>query len=150
MKIIFSLLLFVFCSVECNQKHLQALNVLQEDIVIIYEASTRGFYEKTWITRDSISFSTDRNLKEIVTSKCKSDDWNELMGFLNEVELESLPQLEPPTKMHQVDGAPMATLSIKKGDEIYETKVFDHEHPPKAISQLVNKVLSIKEIMTKQ
>jgi len=150
MKIIFSLLLFVFCSVECNQKHSQALNVLQEDIVIIYEASTRGFYEKTWITKDSISFSTDRNLKDFVSSKCKNEDWGELIMLLNEVEIESLPNLEPPTKLHQVDGAPMATLSIEKGDEIYETKVFDHGHPPKAISQLVNKVLSIKEIMTKQ
>jgi len=150
MKIVFSLLIFVFCSVECNQHHSQSLTKIQKDIIITYEASTRGFYERTWVTSDSISFSTDRNLKEIVTSKCKSEDWNELMGFLNEVELESLPQLEPPTKMYQVDGAPMATLSIEKGDKIYETKVFDHGHPPKAISQLVNKVLSIKEIMTKQ
>ena len=150
MKIVFSLLIFVFCSVECNQHHSQSLNKVQKDIIITYEASTRGFYERTWVTSDSISFSTDRNLKEKITSKCKMEDWTELMGLLSEVEIESVAQLEAPTKMHQFDGAPMATLSIQKGNEIYKTNVFDHGHPPKAISKLVNKVLSVKDMATKQ
>ena len=150
MKIVFSLLIFFFCSVECNQRYSQYQNGIQEDIVITYEASTRGFYEKTWVTKDSIFFSTDRNLEQFASSKCNGEDWEALMELLNEVEFESLSKLEAPTKMHQFDGAPMATLSIQKGHEIYKTNVFDHGHPPKAISKLVNKVLSVKDMTTKQ
>jgi hypothetical protein len=34
-------------------------------------------------------------------------------------------------------------------EDTYETQIFDHGHPPKTISALVNKVLSLKEMMSK-
>ncbi|HEX9825424.1 MAG TPA: hypothetical protein VGA80_02410, partial [Flavobacteriaceae bacterium] len=63
MKIIFSLLVIVICSIECNRQHSQNSNQVQDDMVITYEANTRGFYEKIWITKSSVSFSNDRSLK---------------------------------------------------------------------------------------
>lgn len=150
MKFFFGLLVLIFCFNECHEKHSQISNYQEQDgMVITYEASTRGFYEKTWITKDSVLFSNDRNLKTVITSKCKSEDWKALMDLVKGINVEKLSELEAPTKMHQVDGAAMATLKVELNNEVYETNIFDHGHPPKVISQLVNKVLSIKEMMAK-
>lgn len=149
MKIIFSLIALIICSNECNQQHSQISNQEQDDMIITYEASTRGFYEKTWITKDSISFSDDRSLEKVTVLKFEKADWDILIDLVNELNIKTLPDLEAPTKMHQVDGAAMATLTVEINKNAYQTKIFDHGHPPKAISKLVNKVLSIKEVMAK-
>lgn len=52
--------------------------------------------------------------------------------------------------MHQVDGAAMATLTVEINRKTFETTIFGHGHPPKVISSLVKKVLSMKEMMAKQ
>jgi hypothetical protein len=150
MKILFSLLILVFCFNECNKQHSQISNYQEhDDMVITYEANTRGFYEKIWVSKDSVSFSNDRNLKTSTASKCKSEDWKALTTLVNEIALEKLSELEAPSKMHQFDGAALATLKVERNNEVYETNIFDHGHPPKAISQLVKKVLSIKDMMSK-
>ena len=135
---------------ECKQQYSQASNLVQEKIRISYEASTRGFYERTWATRDSVSFSTDRNFNEIVSSKCKIEVWDVLISLLDEIDVKSLSKLEAPTKMHQVDGAAMATLTVEINRKTSETTIFRHGHPPKVFSSLVKKVLSMKEMMAKQ
>ena len=150
MKLFFSILILVALSGECNQQHSRTSIQKQNLMSITYEVSTRGFYEKIWINKDSISFSNDRGLKNVMTSKCSDGDWEALVNLVNDVDLEEFPNLEAPTSMHQYDGAAMAMLLVESDDETYKTKVFDHGHPPKAISQLVNKVLSMKEMMAKQ
>ncbi len=149
MKILFSLIVLFICSNECHHNNSRSSVHAQDDMVITYEASTRGFYEKTWITKDSVSFSNDRNLATVKVVKCEGSDWNELTTLIKDINVEELPKLEAPSKMYQVDGAAMATLKIEMNNEVYETNIFDHGHPPKAISKLVNKVLSIKEDMAK-
>ncbi len=147
MKMLFSLVVLVVLSKDCNQQDPQTSMELQDDMTIIYEASTRGFFEKIWVTKDLISFSSDRSLKEVAGTKCNSKDWDTLVTLIKDINIEGLPELEAPSKMYQVDGAAMATLTVKINDETYQTKVFDHGHPPKTIAKLVNKVLSMKEKM---
>lgn len=147
MKIVFGLIILLIFSKDCNQKHLQASNFDNEKMTISYEASTRGFYEKTWITKDSVYFSYDRSLKKVTVSKCEGSDWDYLVSLVKEINVEKLSELEAPSKKYQVDGAAMSTLTINLNNESYQTKIFDRGNPPKVISELVNKVLSIKEVM---
>lgn len=149
MKLVFSLLFMFLLSNECHHKDSKFDKLSQDNISLTYEASTRGFYEITEITKDSILFSNDRNLKDFIVSKCNSEDWNELIQLLKKIDLKSLSQLDAPTTKHQVDAAAMATFSVKVNDETYETNVFDHGYPPKPILALVNKVLSMKEMVAK-
>jgi len=134
---------------ECHQHDSQISFSAQHDIRFTYEASSRGFYEITEVTKDSILFSNDRNLKEVEVFTCNANDWNKLIELLNEIDVKSISQLEAPTNKRQVDAAAMATFSVKIDNETYETNVFDHGYPPKPISALVNKVLSMKENMAK-
>jgi hypothetical protein len=133
-----------------QQINSETLSISQEPMRITYEASTRGFYEKIWITKDTISFSTDRSLKTVTTFKCHKEDWDSILELTNILNLNILPTLNAPTNMRQVDGAAMATLKIELQNEVYKTNIFDHGHPPKTIAELVNKVLSIKEMLPKQ
>ena len=149
LKILCGLFVLVILSKDCNQPPPQFSKELQDHMTIIYEASTRGFYEKTWVSKDSVSFSTDRDLSTVMVSKCEREDWITLDTLLKEINLQELPELEAPSKKYQVDGAAMATLTIEQNNETFQTKIFDHGNPPKAIAKLVNKVLSMKEIMAK-
>ena len=119
-------------------------------ITFIYEQMTRGFYEKIWIDQNSITFSNDRALKETKTSDCTKEDWERLLTYFKSIDINSISELEAPTKMHQYDGAAMATLKIEIDDESYQTNIFDHGHPPGIIAELVNKLLSMKKMMEKE
>lgn len=149
MKLLFGLLFILLFSNECHQHASQISFTTQEEMSFTYEASSRGFYEITEVTKDSILFSNDRNLKEVKVFPCNANDWNELIELSKEIDVKSISELEAPTKKHQVDAAAMATFSVKIDNETYETNVFDHGYPPKPISALVNKVLSMKENMAK-
>lgn len=149
MKLVFGLLFIFLFSNECHQHASQISFSAQDDIRFTYEASSRGFYEITEVTKDSVLFSNDRNLKEVEVFHSYAEDWSGLIELLKEIDVKSISQLEAPTSKHQVDAAAMATFSVKINTETYETNVFDHGHPPKPISTLVNKVLSIKEKMAK-
>ncbi|MFC4721501.1 hypothetical protein ACFO5O_04145 [Geojedonia litorea] len=154
MKVILNFIVFMVMSNACNDKVTTNIpeNLIQENtnLQVSYKATTRGFYEKVWITKDSIYMTNDRNSQHVISQAINVDFWNELLALVHKTDLQQLEKLEPPTKMYQVDGAAMATIEVATNHEVFKTKTFDHGHPPKAISVLVNKVLSVKEILAKQ
>lgn len=119
------------------------------DMVVTYQAATRGFFEKIWVNQKSINFSNDYNLTVNHKSDCDEKDWNELINLIKKIDVTSLPNLEPPSKTNQYDAAPAATLEIGLQGKIYKTAVFDHGNPPKSIEDIVNKVLSMKKLVEK-
>jgi len=149
MKLLYSYFILILFSSECTQQHPKSSVQQTQPTAIVYEGSTRGFYEKIWVTKDSISFSNDRELKDVIAKRCPSKDWDTLVNLIGNISVKELPDLKAPTSMHQVDRAPMATLSVKVGNDIYQTNVFDHGEPPKPIVPLVDKLLSMKEMMAK-
>ena len=147
---------------ECDQKQIKTTsqdpmtedvttnsNREQGELMLTYEATTRGFFEIIWITKDSISFSNDRAMEVKKTIACPAEDWNELMELYSTVDINTLPELEAPSKDYQFDGAAMATLKVNANEDEFKTNIFDHGRPPKTILLLVNKVLSMKKIAEK-
>ncbi len=155
MKVLFCLLTILMLNTECDQnKTSEASNtnlnsensiIMQDYSKISYEASTRGFYEKVWITKDSIIVTGDRNHVASMSYPTPEKDWNELTKLLKDVDVTEMPNLEAPTSMRDHDGAAFATLAVFEGDNETKSNTFDHGHPPKAIEPVVNKVLSMKE-----
>ena len=121
-----------------------------ETINIVYRASTRGYFEMIWIEGNVMKYTSDRNLKEISRHTLSAEQRSELIALYNELDVKSIPSLEPPTKTFLHDAAAMATLEITEGEEVYKTNGFDHKNPPKPIALFVDKVLSIKETVAKQ
>jgi hypothetical protein len=124
-------------------------DLTQEYSKVWYEATTRGFYEKIWVTKDSITITADRNQMVSTSYLTLEEDWNELMNLLKTVNVSELPDLEAPTSMRHYDGAAIATLAVSMGKTEIKSNNFDHGHPPKAIEAVVNKVLSMKEMHEK-
>lgn len=156
MKILFSLLAIMMLNKDCDQNKSvdtssEAINsekmseATQAYTKIWYEATTRGFYEKIWVTQDSITVTNDRNHMTSMNYPTPAEDWNELMTLLKNVDVASMPDLEAPTTLRHHDGAAFATLAVFQNETETQSNSFDHGHPPKAIEAVVNKVLSMKE-----
>lgn len=164
MKVLFTVLALLVLNKECDNKNTAKTNIdtteqaqktassnaIQNTMTITYEANTRGFYEKVWISQEAINSTTSRDQKAEINKACPEADWNELMRLVSEVDIDGLASLEAPSKAFQYDGAAMATLKITQGDLVYTTPLFDHGNPPKAIAEVVKKVLSLNEMVKKQ
>ncbi|WP_223032545.1 META domain-containing protein [Hanstruepera marina] len=124
--------------------------VKEHDMLITYQAATRGYFEKIWINQKSINFSNDYNLKIVNQANCPSNEWDDLINLIKGIDITKLPDLEAPSKTNQYDAAAGATLEIGLQGNVYKTAVFDHGNPPKSIEQIVNKVLSMKKLAEKQ
>ncbi|WP_370390192.1 hypothetical protein [uncultured Winogradskyella sp.] len=122
----------------------------QENLAVVYSASSRGFFEYIKITESETILSEDRYLKSIRTYPTKSKDWEALVKFIDSTDYKKFKTLEAPTGKRLYDGAAHALLTIVDGKEELTTPSFDHGHPPKDILNFVAKVLSIREDLQKQ
>lgn len=117
----------------------------QDNLYIIdYTAQSRGLFQQIIISDQIVSIQKDRNSKPI-SHPYSNSDWAKLITLLDNVNIESISKLEPPSKAHQYDGAAIATLKITYKGKTYKTQSFDHGNPPKKIEALVNEILSISQ-----
>ncbi len=136
--------------VEAKRVPEERNSTVLNDLNIIYNATTRGFFERIWIEGSTLRYTTDRALEDIREYEIPKEHLEELITIYGQTEIEALPDLEPPSKAFAYDGAAMGTLEVTEGELVYKTKIFDHGNPPKPINKLVTKVLSIKETLEKQ
>lgn len=111
---------------------------------ITYTAISRGYYKNATYKNNTITYQKNRDEKPL-SIKCSNEDVKKLNGLLQKLDLSILPKLDSPTKAHQYDGAPGATLRVEHSGNSYETVTFDHGNPPKEISELVNLILALSE-----
>ena len=149
MKILFAILLTLISTKECDSNKKESL-IAQEETVIIYQAISRGYFEEIKLENKKLTYSNDRNREIYVTYPFSRKDWEDCLKLLSEIEISSLPHLEAPTSMREVDGAAHANLTIIKGNKETLSNTFDHGHPPVSIKPLVEKLLSIKKMVIKQ
>nr|WP_321221473.1 hypothetical protein [uncultured Psychroserpens sp.] len=165
MKLIICMLIMLISAKECDNNKAEidsqtktesnlsanmSQKQAQDDKVLNYRAATRGFYLEIWIEGDTIKYTSDYNLKDIHTHQIPTEEKEALMDLVNQFDEKQLPTIESPSKKHQYDGAPIATLKITIGDETYKSLGFDHGNPPKLIYPIVEKMLSIKTMIEKQ
>ena len=90
-----------------------------------------------------VSISKDRNGNDKpVAAEISDKDWEELVGYFETVDLDSLATLKAPTEKRFYDGAAIADLKVTYSDKTYQTESFDHGFPPVAIKKLVDKINS--------
>lgn len=163
MKVIICLVFMLVSAKECNNKNqnlnedasettteLTEMRAAQDDLEITYRASTRGYFELITIKGDSMSFTKDYNLKRIHKFVIPSKEKEAFVKLLSEIDITKLSELEAPSKTHQYDAAPAAFLKVTKGEKEYMTPSFDHGNPPKAISNIIENILSIKTMFEKK
>lgn len=135
---------------KANDNIILELRKRQSEITVIYKATTRGTFKYLEVNKDSIITSKDYSLKLKQTVSTPENTWDNLESEINAIDLNSLTNLEAPTKAHQYDGALGATLTINNNGNSFTTPIFDHGNPPKSIENIVNKVLSMAKLTKKQ
>jgi len=137
MKLFTMIFLSLFVGKSCTG---QTKNDLKT-AVLEYNASTRGFYQKIQIQDQMATVSKDRSGNDKpVASKISDKDWNELIGYFETLNLDSLETLKAPTEKRFHDGAAIASLKVTYKDKTYQTAAFDHGNPPESIKKLVDKI----------
>jgi len=137
MKLFLMIFLSVFLSKSCSSQTKNDLNAA----IVEYTANTRGFYQKITIENQMVTVSKDRSGNEKpVATKISDKDWKELVGYFENIELDSLSRLKAPTEKRFHDGAAIANLKVTYKNKTFETSAFDHGFPPEAIKKLVNKI----------
>lgn len=128
--------------------NIASANKMTQDkkITFDYNANSRGFYLSVNISNIDpvLTVSNVRGMKPAKQSYT-DEEWNQLTRALETIQVDSLPDLEPPSKKFQFDGAAMATLTVYIDGNTYQTPIFDHGNPPKEIQELVNLLLSFTE-----
>lgn len=119
------------------------------DKTIIYKALSRGTYLSLEIKGNTLSYQKSHS-EEASTHTVESRKLNEISRALENISLESLSKLEPPSKKHQFDGAEIASLEVITNETSYKTPAFDHGNPPKEISTLVELIISLTPNKEKQ
>ena len=130
-----------------KEKTQKKTEILEE---ITYLAVSRGLYLSITIVNDSISFTNNSQVKSEAVYVIPQSEKEVLISLISDINEKSLPHLEAPSKMHQFDGAAIATLELTSTNNSYKTVAFDHGNPPKPIKAVVEKMLSIKSMIEKQ
>ena len=131
-------LLFLIITFGCSSAQVSTTNIL-----IKYEAYTRGSFIEITTVLNTISLNSNEGLKEFELSKKQKE---EILKNLNEVDLINLKNFTPPSTKSYADAALQATLSISNNGETYKTQTFDHGNPPKELKPLIDFLFKIVEL----
>ncbi|MGH1385392.1 hypothetical protein [Kordia sp.] len=146
--VLFSLTLFTNgCNDEETKK--KAIKTAEDDIIVTYEAMSRGFYEEVQVSKIALKTTKDVNKKQYNTYDCSEEDWNEIVALLKKVDAEKLKTLKAPSSKRLHDGAPHAVLTIKYKDTEVSLNSFDHGNPPKELMAIVSKILAMAKAVDK-
>ena len=86
---LFSIFLFTKGCNDSNSEN-TTIKSAQDDISIVYEASTRGFYQKIQLNKKEIVISKDRNGNIVLTKNCSAKDWDEVVALLDKIDSEKI------------------------------------------------------------
>jgi heat shock protein HslJ len=119
----------------------------ENDYIIEYVATTRGFYTQVIIKNGIMSIQKDRDHKAPVeTIVCSKENLETLNTLLNKIDFKKLSEYEGPTKKRLYDGAAIANLKITSLDNEYATPSFDHGYPNSNIKEFVNTITSMAKM----
>lgn len=117
----------------------------QNELKLIYQAHTRGFFEEVSITEKSMVFLNNRNRINPINGSVTSEEWKVCIDLVDTIDLKSISQLTAPSNLRKTDRVPFAHLSIIKNGDTIKSSDFDHKNPPKELKELVDLIISIKE-----
>jgi hypothetical protein len=142
--------MFLFTK-ECNDAASETATVksAQDDILITYEASTRGFYQNIQLSKEEITIAKDRSGKTI-TKECSKTDWDDIVKLLDLIDAEKLG--ENPANEEDIarDAAIPATMTIKYKDKTLTSNTFSHGKPPTTLAALVTKLQAMAKAVENQ
>jgi hypothetical protein len=122
---LFFVFLFSSCSAQSDAP----------EMVIKYDAFTRGSSIEYSVTKDSITYKDNQGSRNL---KMSSKLWKELLELTSEFEVSKIATFIPPSNERISDKALHASLIIIINDKEYASQTFDHGSPPKELESLLS------------
>ena len=110
-----------------------------------YKAATRGANFEYIINNERIVVNSmgldQKNGERAITLQ----ERNQMMALVDEMELDEIGTLIPPSNNSATDRALIASLKVSKDGKIYESSSFDEGNPPMEIKPLIDKIVALVE-----
>jgi len=140
-----TILLLTILATSINKCSSSDAKALKEDLVIEYDAQTRGSFSKIIIKNDSLVVMEKTLSKgEVINYYPLSDkDWKLLVKEVQKIDKNKIKSFEAPTSKRAVDAARATKTRVIYKQEVYESNEFDEGAPPKEIKNLVDTIVSL-------
>ena len=120
-------------------------NVQDSPDLMVYEASSRGYFYRIEVDQESIRVFEDRSLESYRQRKVQPIEWQELLRQLGDLHPDTLAELEVETEQSATDRSAIGVFSMQKGTRSYETPAFDDNNPPESLKALIALMRALAE-----
>lgn len=142
MKYLFVLFSLTLFAKGCDDKKSDEETVknAQDEISILYEASTRGFYQKVTLNKDQLSLTKIRGGKVSAQQEMSEEDWSAIVQLLDKIDSEKLKKNYINPDDLGRDAVIPAKLQVSYKENIVTNVEFGLGNPPEALAALVAKI----------
>lgn len=99
-----------------------------------YSVKSRGYFNEVMVDSTSVVIQTNETLGSF---DIPDGLWRDLTDTMNELDLNLLKELKPPSDDRDRDAALAAKLKVKAGNKTYYSPDFDRGNPPEEIRELI-------------
>lgn len=109
----------------------------QNVVSIKLTEATRGVHKEIFITEKKCEITDNSQTKKKVIS---AQTWQRVSTICEKIALENLSKYESSSRKRANDAALQATLEIATKNKMYQSNIFDHDNPPKELSDLIKEL----------
>lgn len=138
-----TLILFTVLTVIVNKCSSSDTKTLREELIIEYDAKTRGSQSKVIIKNDSLVVMEEGKQQGVFYYSLSDKEWNSLIKEIQKIDRTQIKNFKAPTNKRAVDATRTAQIRVLHNENIYESNLFDEGAPPAELKPLVDKVVGL-------
>ena len=138
-----TIILLTVLATSINKCSSSDTKALKQELVIEYDAQTRGSQSKVIIKNDSLIIAEQGRKEGVFYYKLSDEDWNSLIKEVQKIDRDKIKTFKAPTNKRAVDAARTAQIRVLHKEDLYESNLFDEGNPPTELKALVNKVAGL-------
>lgn len=130
-------------AITVNKCSSSGVKALSEELVIEYEAKTRGSQSKVIVKNDSLVVMEEGFKQGVFYYRLSDKDWNSLIKEVQKIDRSKINTFKAPTNKRAVDASRTAQIKVLHNKDIYESALFDEGTPPTELKSLVDKIVEL-------
>ena len=138
-----TIILLTILATSINKCSSSETKTLKQDLVIEYDAKTRGSQSKVIIKNDSLIVMEEGLKQGIFYYKLSDKDWESLIKEVQKIDRAKIKTFKAPSEKRAADAARTAQIRVLHKDDVYESNLFDEGTPPVELKTLVDKVADL-------
>lgn len=109
----------------------------QNIVSIKLTEATRGVHKEISVSEKNCSISDNSETKKKTVSP---ETWQKINVICKKIDIENLSKYQSASRKRANDAALQATLEITTKSKTFQSDIFDHDNPPKELSDLIKEL----------